>query len=64
MKYRLPEGTAGLSHGGKAVALAADGTLELGADALVDLAPHGIEPATEVPPAREPVRRPPTKPQR
>ena len=44
MKYRLPQGCGGLSHAGKAVAVAADGSFELGAAAATLLEPHGIVP--------------------
>jgi len=44
MKFRLPQGCASLSHAGKAVAVAADGSFELGAAAVVLVAPHGIVP--------------------
>ncbi len=44
MKYRLPQGAARLSHAGKAVTVAADGTLDLDPAQIALLAPHGIVP--------------------
>lgn len=44
MKFRLPQTATRLSHAGKAVAIAADGTLELDPAAIALLAPHGIAP--------------------
>ena len=44
MKFRLPQTASRLSHAGKAVTIAADGTLELDPSAIALLAPHGIVP--------------------
>ncbi len=43
MKYRLPEGCTAVSRAGKALAVAADGTVDLDPAAVADLLPHGIE---------------------
>ena len=67
MRFRLPQGTTRLVHDGKAVPIAADGTLELDAGAIALLGPHGIAPAIEPVPsdsAREPPRRALAKPTR
>jgi hypothetical protein len=44
MKYRLPSGAARLSHAGKAVTIAGDGTCDLDPGVAALLAPHGIVP--------------------
>ena len=66
MKLRLPKGTTRLSHAGKAVAIAADGTIEIDVDAIALLKPHGIAPAGDPPtePAGGSPRRAPPKPAR
>ena len=42
MKYRLPEGCAGISHDGSQLDVADDGTLDLDEAAALALAPHGL----------------------
>ena len=44
MKYHLPQGCVRLSHAGKSVAIAADGSIDLDASVATLLAPHGIVP--------------------
>ena len=44
MKFRFAQGAGRLSHAGKAVAIAADGTLDLSPADIGLLAPHGIVP--------------------
>ncbi len=44
MKFHLPPGASRLSHAGKAVAIAADGTIELDPTQIALLEPHGIVP--------------------
>ena len=45
MRYRLPEGCAGVSHAGRALAIASDGTVDVEPGAAILLAPHGLVPA-------------------
>ncbi len=47
MKYRLPKECAGVSHAGRALAIAPDGTVDVAPGAAVLLAPHGLVPAAE-----------------
>ena len=47
MKYRLPKGCAGVSHAGRTLAIASDGTVDVAPGAAALLAPHGLVPATE-----------------
>ena len=49
MRYRLPEGCRALSHAGRQVVVAADGTIELDASAAAELAAHGIAVASDAP---------------
>ena len=67
MKFRLPQGMTRLSHAGKVVTTAADGTVQLDADAVALLEPHGIMPVGDPSPsdpARVSPRRTPAKPAR
>ena len=45
MKYRLPNGCAGVSHAGRALAIAPEGTVDVEPGAAALLAPHGLVPA-------------------
>ncbi len=55
MRYHLPKGCAGVSHAGRALAIAPDGTVDVEPGAGVLLAPHGLLPASE-PSAPDPKR--------
>ena len=47
MKYRLPKGCAGVSHAGRTLAIASDGTVDVASGAAALLAPHGLVPTAE-----------------
>ncbi len=62
MRHRLPKGCRGVSHAGRQLAVAADGTLDLDAAAAGALAPHGVTAAPEPAPAKPGADRNGTKP--